>query len=55
MFWVKNEDELEIKDSDYMIVTTVVWRFLWFVWSKKTIKSFHKLKSEDKLKLNLDL
>ena len=55
MFWEKNTDDLDFKGSDYMIVTTVVWRFLWFVWSKKTIKSFHKLKDEDKLKLNLNL
>jgi hypothetical protein len=55
MFWEKNTDNLDVNGSDYMIVTTDVWRFLWFVWSKKTIKSFHKLKYEDKFKLNLNL
>lgn len=63
MFWEKpqektqdkTQEDCDFKGSDYMVVTTVVWRFLWVVWSQKTIKSFHKLKEEDKLRPNLHL
>jgi hypothetical protein len=33
----------------YIMVTEVVWCFLWFVWRKKTLKAVRKLKEGEVL------
>ena len=45
MFFSKSEDDADLKDSNYIVVTLVEWSFLCFTWTQKTTKGFRKIKS----------
>ena len=45
----KTDDDQDFKGSDYVIVTVVLWNFLCFNWTHKTIKAFRKSKEGETL------
>lgn len=44
MFFSNSKVDADLKDSDYIEVTVIVWSFLCFNWTQKTIKAFRRAK-----------
>jgi hypothetical protein len=47
-----NKVDADLKDSDYIVVTVIVWSFLCFNWTQKTIKAFRRAKEGEVLNIS---
>ena len=52
MFFSNSKVDEDLKDSDHVIVTLVVWNFLCFNWTKKTIKAIRRVKEGEILNIS---
>jgi hypothetical protein len=49
MFWEKQTDNVDMKGSDYIVITVSTWHFLCFVWTQKTVKAIRKVKDGEEI------